>query len=152
MRFNKNHRVVFVVGGAFAMAATLMMAGCTSNGGAKHEQGGQHDPGWVVPESAAKQKNPIPANSESAARGEEVFKTNCVVCHGSEGKGNGPAAAGLTPRPADLASPEVQKQSDGALHWRIDVGHKGMPAFKKQLTNKQIWDVINYVRTLASKS
>jgi mono/diheme cytochrome c family protein len=36
------------------------------------------------------------------SRGGQIFQDNCAGCHGSGGEGNGPAAAGLTPRPADL--------------------------------------------------
>ena len=44
----------------------------------------------------------VPIKSVSPAQGKEMFMEYCAVCHGSEGRGNGPAAAALTKAPADL--------------------------------------------------
>jgi mono/diheme cytochrome c family protein len=44
----------------------------------------------------------VPVRSTSPSSGEEMFTTYCAVCHGSDGKGNGPAAPALKKRPADL--------------------------------------------------
>lgn len=43
-----------------------------------------------------------PIKPTSAADPHEMFTTYCAVCHGTEGKGNGPAASALTKAPADL--------------------------------------------------
>lgn len=49
----------------------------------------------------------------STAEGEKVFKTYCVSCHGNTGKGDGPAAAGLNPKPADFADNMFKYDVDG---------------------------------------
>lgn len=49
----------------------------------------------------------------STAEGEKVFKTYCVSCHGNSGKGDGPAAAGLNPKPADFADNMFKYDVDG---------------------------------------
>lgn len=38
-----------------------------------------------------------------------VFSTRCATCHGSDGKGTGPASAALNPKPRDYSDPEWQK-------------------------------------------
>ena len=52
-----------------------------------------------------------PIQSTSPASGKEMFKSYCAVCHGLDGKGNGPAAANLTQKPADLTT--LAKRHDG---------------------------------------
>jgi mono/diheme cytochrome c family protein len=44
----------------------------------------------------------VPAKATSAASGKEMFNSYCAVCHGTDGKGNGPAASALKTPPADL--------------------------------------------------
>jgi mono/diheme cytochrome c family protein len=44
----------------------------------------------------------VPLTPTSAASGKEMFDSYCAVCHGKDGKGNGPAVAALKTRPADL--------------------------------------------------
>ena len=72
----------------------------------------------------------------------------CVVCHGTKGKGDGIAAAGLKVQPADHTSSLVQGQTDGSLFWEISNGHSPMPAYAKVISDKQRWELINFIRTL----
>jgi copper transport protein len=94
--------------------------------------------------------NPIPADAASIARGQDVFTANCAQCHGPGGKGDGPAGAGLATPPADLTSSHARAHLDQDFFYWIVNGIRGsaMPAFGGQLTDNQIWDVINYLRTL----
>lgn len=95
-------------------------------------------------------KNPIPADQASVARGAELFHINCTICHGEGGKGDGPVAPFLqNKKPADLTSPAVQFLSDGAIFMVITNGKPGaMPPLNENLTVRERWDVVNYVRTL----
>ena len=70
---------------------------------------GQHD----VPEEAAAVINPFAGDAESTATGAELYATNCAICHGENGEGDGPAAAGLTMPPSDLHAEHVQENTDG---------------------------------------
>ncbi len=108
-------------------------------------------PEWKVPAWRARRKNPVPATAESIAAGKVVYTKNCFACHGALGKGDGPAARDLDVKPRDLSSPEVQKQSDGALFYMITEGRKPMPSFAQSLTETQRWQVVNFIRTLAAK-
>jgi mono/diheme cytochrome c family protein len=94
--------------------------------------------------------NPVPADDASLARGAELFHINCTACHGPDGKGTGPVAAFLqNKKPADLTSPAVQFLSDGAIFMVITDGRPGaMPALNENLTVRERWDVVNFIRTL----
>jgi len=106
---------------------------------------------WTVPEFAAAMKNPLAGNAASVNKGRTIYKTQCSPCHGDKGKGDGPAAAALTPKPADHTSNALQAESDGSLFYKISEGRKPMPTFKNTLNENQRWAVINYIRTLPKK-
>lgn len=97
--------------------------------------------------------NPVPADDTSIARGAELFNINCTACHGTGGKGDGPVAAFLqNKKPVDLTGPIAVSLSDGAIFITITDGTVGgMPALNENLTVRERWDVVNYVRTLQTK-
>jgi mono/diheme cytochrome c family protein len=100
-----------------------------------------------VPAEYAGLTNPL--GPEDAAQGGQIFRTNCEMCHGPEGHGDGPAGQSLDPRPRNLA--EIQAQAgDDFLYWRIHDGKPGtaMVAWKGILTEEQIWQVVSFIRTL----
>lgn len=102
---------------------------------------------WVAPSRAARKKNPIAADADSIARGKALYAQECLSCHGPTGKGDGSAAKDLEKKPADLALPATQDQSDGALFWKISEGKKPMPAMTEKWNEQQRWDVVNYIHT-----
>lgn len=116
--------------------------------------GGEMTDGMVmdhgVPEEAEAVVNPVPATEASIAAGALVFQTNCAACHGESGAGDGPAAAALEPKPANLGADHVQGNSDGALFYIITHGRTGtaMPSWESILTEQQRWEVVNFVRTV----
>jgi mono/diheme cytochrome c family protein len=77
-----------------------------------------------------------------------VYEANCVVCHGETGRGDGPAAAGLRPQPADFRVHLAAGHTDGQLFDWITNGVAGtsMPAFRDQLTEEERWHVLNFIR------
>jgi mono/diheme cytochrome c family protein len=97
--------------------------------------------------------NPVPADATSLARGQELFNINCTACHGPQGKGNGPVAAFLqNKKPIDLTGPIGISLSDGAIFMTITNGTQGgMPPLNENLTVRERWDVVNYVRQLQQK-
>ena len=94
--------------------------------------------------------NPVPADEASLARGAELFAIHCRMCHGETGEGNGQIAPFLlNKKPVDLTSAVVQDKSDGALFLTISNGTVGgMPALNENLTVRERWDVLNFIRTL----
>ena len=80
------------------------------------------------------------------------FASLCVACHGKTGRGDGPVAAVLNPRPTDLADPEFQTaRSDDELEVVVTEGKDTMPNFGNQLTPEQIAGVVSYIRSLVRK-
>lgn len=106
---------------------------------------------WVTPAAAAAVKNPLAGNTTVVADAKAVYKTTCAPCHGEKGKGDGPAAVALNPKPADHTSAAIQAESDGSLFWKITTGRGAMQAYKTQLTDKQRWALVNFIRTLKKK-
>ena len=93
--------------------------------------------------------NPVPADTLSLERGKTLFHINCIMCHGETGEGNGQIAPFLANKPANLTSIITQSKSDGALFLTITNGVNGrMPPMVENLTVRDRWDVINYIRTL----
>ncbi len=107
--------------------------------------------------------NPVPADETSIARGAELFAIHCQMCHGESGEGNGTISVFLVKKkPANLTSELVQSKSDGAHFLSIsngiynpnntlfpDVEFSGqMPPLSENLTVRERWDVVNYIRTL----
>lgn len=109
------------------------------------------DQKWTAPVRAAAKKNPVAANDTSIALGRKIYERQCLPCHGVTGKGDGPVAAHLEKRPGNLSSVRLWEQSDGALFWKVNEGHKPMPTFKNVMSDEERWPVINYIRTLAPK-
>jgi putative copper export protein/mono/diheme cytochrome c family protein len=94
--------------------------------------------------------NPLPPTSTTLSQGQAFFQQHCTACHGLAGQGDGPAAAGLNPRPADLTAAHVEDHTDGDLFWWLTHGIPGtaMPAWQEQMTESERWMVIRYLRTL----
>lgn len=108
------------------------------------------------PDEFASLDNPFSGDHEAIEAGETIFQTNCVPCHGPEGKGDGPSAEALDPKPVNLSDGTMMNMlSDGYLFWRVSKGgqvdpfNSAMPAWETSLTEEQRWEVISYVRTLS---
>ncbi len=106
---------------------------------------------WKAPARAARRKNPIAADERSLAEGKSFYEKECLACHGTLGKGDGPQAKDLEVKPGDLTVPAMWDQSDGELFWKVTEGKKPMPAYDKTHTEDQRWSVVNYIRTLAPR-
>jgi putative copper export protein/mono/diheme cytochrome c family protein len=91
-------------------------------------------------------------SSISIAQAKGLYGQNCASCHGAEGRGDGPAAAGLPEPPADLTAPHLWAHSDGELFgWltygiKSPEGEQAMPAFAGVLTEEERWNLIDFIR------
>lgn|GEM_PF-733866 len=107
---------------------------------------------WVAPARAAKKKNPITVSPESVSQGQKIYTANCLTCHGTSGRGDGPGAAAILPKkPGNLSDSKLWAQSDGAIYWKVTEGKAPMPTFEKTVSEEDRWNVVNYVRTLSPK-
>lgn len=88
----------------------------------------------------------------SVIRGEIVYSSYCTLCHGITGEGNGRAARIHNPRPANLRKSMVSDLykemiiRKGGANWGRS---PDMPSWQEELTEEQIHDVVNYLRTIA---
>jgi putative copper resistance protein D len=94
--------------------------------------------------------SPLPYSAATIAPGARTFAEQCVACHGPRGYGDGPAAAGLAVKPADLARQHVGFHTDGTFFWWIShgKGENAMPAFADVLDEQQRWEVIGFLHAL----
>lgn len=93
---------------------------------------------------------PIPADTDSVAKGKEMFMQGCAICHGDRGRGDGTAAFALEASPRDLADAEfMRSRTDGELFKTITEGMNEMPSFEEAYTEEERWHIINYVLTLS---
>ena len=104
---------------------------------------------------ARKIKNPVPATAASVNAGRATFDTYCALCHGTDGKGNGPLAQ-ADAKPQDLTDAAwVFGSTDGEIFDLIGRGLVGppvrMPAFKATLSERDLWNVVNFLRSLGPK-
>jgi putative copper export protein/mono/diheme cytochrome c family protein len=115
--------------------------------------------GWIPLRRAVERAYPTsyyasaePYATASVVRGAAVYAANCALCHGATGRGDGPAAASLPSRPADLTEPHLFAHSPGDLFWWVSRGmDEGvMPGFAGVLNSHQRWDVINFIRARAA--
>lgn len=102
-----------------------------------------------VPVAEARRPNPVKSTPESIASGQRIFSFDCVQCHGLAGDAKGEV-------PKDLKLPDLtdaaalKDYTDGAIFYRIKNGHGGMPPEGNRVQTDQLWDLVNYVRSLST--
>ncbi len=99
---------------------------------------------WEVPADRNAKLSTEAFTEQTRAAGQILYQTNCKSCHGDPGKNN---SIKLVPPPPDPASPQMQQNTDGSLHFKISEGRVTMPAFKNVLSSADIWNVIAYIRS-----
>jgi putative copper resistance protein D len=97
-------------------------------------------------------RSTVPYNALSIANGLHLYRNHCAICHGTEGYGDGPAAAGLRPRPADLTAKHTADHTAGDIFWWLTYGMRGtaMPGFQDRFGDEERWDLINVIRILSA--
>jgi copper transport protein len=149
--------ILLLIGGAF-LGAGILFGGWYSRSGA-----GVMAPGLVAffagvimvagqiggEEEQVAIRNPFLPNPASLETGGEVYSRTCQTCHGVDGLGDGPAAVGMVPPPADLIL-HVPLHPDRALFDFIKDGidDTQMRGLGDVLSDEEIWHVINYIQTL----
>jgi len=120
---------------------------------------GSFAPGYAVSRAAlpatidsmAGIANPVPADARSLMNGRKNFAINCAVCHGYEGKGDGPVVAkGFPGIPLVGPASPAPGRTDGYIWGMIRNGRGLMPSYNR-IEELDRWDVVNYVRGLQGK-
>jgi mono/diheme cytochrome c family protein len=106
----------------------------------------------AAPGEVAGPVNPLTADAATLAGGRQLYQTNCAVCHGAAGRGDGPGAAGLRPAPGDLTVHMAPgKHAEGQIYAWIRDGVPGsaMPAWGERLSDEEVWQLVAYLQTFA---
>ena len=144
--------------GGGMMGGPGMSGGLGMYGGRETTGGGPMSMhGWAmtqgVPGEYADARDSLPDDPRVLSEGKTLYLANCAACHGDSGTGNGPAAGGMSPPPADLRQVVRRPMTgDGYLMWAISDGGaavgSAMPAFKGTLSETDRWRIVRYIETL----
>lgn len=133
------------ISGLFALALT---------GSAAQEEAAQVPA--PIPADAQRRSNPVEADPASLAEGRTLFASQCTMCHGGKGRGDGDLVGRLKLTVPDFTKAEWQQGwTDGGLFYAISEGHGRMPAQKKRdgvqrFDETTRWHLINFIRSLGS--
>ncbi|MHB8842317.1 MAG: c-type cytochrome [Candidatus Aquicultor sp.] len=100
------------------------------------------------PSDVAALKNPLGVTAANIAAGKVMYDRTCWICHGSEGKGNGPAASHMPQEPINFTSDhDFQTMNDGEVWWIITKGVNGtdMPNWETTFNENEIWQIESYI-------
>jgi hypothetical protein len=101
---------------------------------------------WSSPPTEQARVNPVLVTREGLLQAGEIYRENCVACHGGGGHGNGPLAKDLETQPSNLFV-MAPRHPDGELRWKIAKGRAEMPAWEEVLSGEQIWNLVHYLKT-----
>jgi mono/diheme cytochrome c family protein len=101
---------------------------------------------------AAAQKNPFAGDmaEDVLLTGQKFYETNCMICHGAKGLGDGT----VVPRfaaPPNLTAANARNLSDAQIYELITKGRGRMGAYGGNVTRQDRWKVIHYIRTLQNQ-
>jgi len=137
---------VAVIVAVFAVGNALLV-GC--GGGSKTES--NNTPSTTPPATnQAAAPSTTSAGATAAVDGAQIYSEKCTVCHGPNGKGDGPGGAALNPKPRDHTDGKyMNARTNEQLLEVIHNGKGNMPAWKGVLTEDQMKAVLKHVRGLA---
>lgn len=141
------------------LAVLLIIALFISVAWVRARQGRHSQPVPSTIEQLAKQTAPPGGLTDAQFRGRAIYRRLCYVCHGPDGKGDGPNSPMLEPKPRDLTSEQFWAQTtDERVQYAITEGGRSvgksplMPPWGLTLSKSDIQDVIAYLRTLPEAS
>lgn len=145
----RKRRVVALLFAGVITPLALLTLGVVSTAG---EGSGAKKRSWTAPPEAKAKENPVSPTPESLEAGKDLYDEHCSMCHGEKGKGDGPMADTVAKKPGNLSDTRaIGELTDGEIFWRISNGDDVMPSFEKEkpLSEKERWELVNYVRKLA---
>lgn len=96
----------------------------------------------------AQRSNPLAYSDKTVAEGKKRYKYYCIQCHGPEAEGYGTVGQSFAPLPANLKGPLVQRQDDGTLFQKIELGFRRHPPLAYTMAEWECWSIIMYLRFL----
>jgi mono/diheme cytochrome c family protein len=103
---------------------------------------------WKAPKEALTKQNPVEKSERSINSGMKLYTQFCSGCHGKIEDRSVPYRGNSKTEPPDLVQ-RARHHSDGDFFWKIQHGRGEMPSFKDDLQEKEIWDIINYIKNLS---
>lgn len=98
-------------------------------------------------------KNPVRFTDFAVERGKKLFLIRCAMCHEKNADGKGDATTDLGIQPPDFTKPGVlSKRTDGELFAIIGQGSDKMPGEGKRMSERHLWQIINYLRSVEGKT
>ena len=137
------------------LALGLALAGCKATPPGRLERAVAAEVKRRVTVGGKSDRNPLVATEENVRRGRKAFSSYCMACHGLDGQNTGvPFADAMSPPVPRLTAPEIQRYTDGQLHWIIENGlfPSGMPAARGILNDEEMWGLVLYIRHLPPAS
>ena len=108
---------------------------------------------FKIPPDAAKAPNPVKPTPTSLAQGKKMYGFDCALCHGKDGDGKGDLAADMNLKLADYRdSAALKDMTDGEMFYIIKNGKGQMTGEADRVKPEEIWNLVNYVRSLAKRS
>ncbi|HKI13130.1 MAG TPA: c-type cytochrome [Candidatus Acidoferrum sp.] len=109
-------------------------------------------PASTSPSPAPKQVNPVKPTPNSLAIGKKAYTSDCAMCHGKDGAGGGELAVTMNLTLRDYRDPaSLKDMPDGEIYSIIANGKGQMTGEAGRMKPSQIWDVVNYIRSLSKK-
>jgi mono/diheme cytochrome c family protein len=100
------------------------------------------------PDAVAKMANPVKPTAESLAQGKKYYGYDCAMCHGATGDGKGEVDTGQ--KLPDFTNASAMKEiTDGQMFCSLKTGKGHMPLENIRITPNELWNLVNYVRSLA---
>jgi mono/diheme cytochrome c family protein len=119
------------------------MAGCQKNSAS----------GFAIPAEDAQRKNPVEATPESISQGQKLYSSSdCAICHGKDGDGKGVLAKDISMNTHNWHDARsLSNRTDGELFFILAKGNGRMPGYEKHQTPDQMWQMLDYIRSLGGK-
>lgn len=102
---------------------------------------------WSGPAIERDRVNPVQVTREGLFQAGELYRDNCVACHGGKGDGDGPLAKDLDTQPSNLFV-MAPRHTDGDLRWKIATGRGEMPGWGDVFSSEQMWNLVHYLKTV----
>jgi mono/diheme cytochrome c family protein len=111
---------------------------------------GKSAPQTNIPQEEIDRKNPVESKAASIEEGKRLYgATDCTLCHGKDGDGKGLQAKDTNMNVHDWRkSQNLEHFTDGQLSYLILKGKGRMPAYDGRETPEQVWQIVNYIRSL----